>query len=131
MTVHELSTAFVGDVAVAGQNGRVFVAFKKPGEQRNTLFELNTINWTLALIGVAPGVYYKDGGCSLTFGAGGRLLMLNTCSPDPSTGAGARVVVWDTGILVGGGVGGGEPLLKQFAAALKDATAGFAVAATL
>lgn len=107
MTVHELSAAYVGDAKLAIQNGRAFTAFKKPGEQRNTLFELNLSTWALTPIGYTPGAYYKDGGCSLAFDPAGQLLMENTCSPDPSTGAAARVVLWETEIFVGPIAGGG------------------------
>jgi hypothetical protein len=55
----------------------------------------------LLSIGLTPGAYYKDGTCAVTFGPGGEVWVLNTCSPDPATGSVARPVLWRTGIVVG------------------------------
>jgi hypothetical protein len=124
MTTHELTAAYVGDAKIIQQNGRAFTAFKQPGAQRNTLFELNLSTWALTPIGLTPGTYYKDGGCDLTFDQTGQLLMLNTCSPDPSTGAAARVVLWETGIIVGPIAGGSaDGLVRSCLRALRGAVA--------
>ncbi len=110
MTTYALTGKFVGDGAIAARNGRVFVAFKPPGSQRNVLNEV-TINGTTTVLtpvgspnGLTPGTFYKDGGCSLAFDdATGRLWMFNTCSPNPATGGDAVPILWDTGIVIAAG----------------------------
>ncbi len=124
MITREITASYVGDGKLAIQNGRAFTAFKEPGEQRNTLFELNLSTFSLSPIGMTPGAYYKDGGCDLDFDAGGQLIMLNTCSPDPSTGAAARVVIWSTGIYVGvAASSASDGLVRQCLRALRQAVA--------
>lgn len=98
MTTRELTGAYVGDGAMAIRNGRIFVAFKPPGQRRNILHEVGA---TLVPIGPVPGAYYNEGGCSLAFDdKTGELLMLAACSTDPGTGGACRLVLWNTGIVV-------------------------------
>jgi len=102
-TVYELAPKYVADGAMAVRGGRIFVAFKPSGSQRNALFEVKrtATGVQLVSIGMTPGTYYKDGGCALAFDdVTGELLMFNTCSPNPATGADARPVLWMTGIKV-------------------------------
>jgi hypothetical protein len=116
MSTFELTGKFVGDGAIAARGGRIFVAFKMPGQQRNMLSEVH-INGTFASltpIGLTPGVYYKDGACSLAFDAlTGELLMLNTCSPNATTGGDARPVLWRTGIVIAPGGAADATLAAQ------------------
>lgn len=107
LATDELTGSFVGDAGgIAHQNGRAFVCFKPPGQQRNMLYELIVSpSVRLVPIGLTPGAYYKDGGVAITFGPGGEVWVLNTCSPDPATGSVARPVLWRTGIFVGALVG--------------------------
>ncbi len=101
MTTHELAGPFVSQGPLAIRGGRVFVAWKKPGEQRNTLFEVKA--GVPVAIGIMPGLYYKDGGCSLFFDdVTNELCMLNFSSTDPTTGEEARPVLWRTGIIIAG-----------------------------
>jgi collagen triple helix repeat protein len=97
----ELTGKFVGDGAIASQNGRHFVMFKPPNAVRNVLYELLLAPVRLIPIGVTPGAYYKDGACALAFGPGGELWAFNTCSPDPATGSAVRPIFWQTGVFVG------------------------------
>lgn len=98
MTTRELTGAYVGDGALTVRNGRVFVAFKPPGQRRNILHEVGA---TLMPIGPVPGAYYNEGGCSLAFDdRTGELLMLAACSTDPATGGACRLVLWQTGVVV-------------------------------
>lgn len=101
MTTYELTGKFVADGAVAVRNGRIFVAFKRPNEQRNTLHEVKLApSLQLIPIGLTPGAYHKDGGCALGFDdVSGELWMLAFCSPT-TTGGDARPVLWRTGIIV-------------------------------
>jgi hypothetical protein len=103
LATDELTGSFVGDAGgIAHQNGRAFVCFKPPAQQRNMLYELIiSPSVRLSPIGLTPGAYYKDGTCTVTFGPGGEVWVLNTCSPDPATGSVARPVLWRTGIFVG------------------------------
>lgn len=108
MTTYVLTGKFVADGAVAARGGRVFVAFKLPGQQRNTLLEvkISGTTATLATIGMTPGTYYKDGNCSLAFDdETGQLWMLNFCSPNPATGGDAVPVLWQTNIVIPGSGG--------------------------
>lgn len=108
MATFVLTSKYVADGAIAARGGRIFVAFKAPGAQRNTLYEVKIVGTaaTLIAIGMTPGTYYKDGGCSLAFDdASGELLMFNTCSPNPATGGDAVPILWTTGILIPGGGG--------------------------
>jgi hypothetical protein len=107
LATDELTGSFVGDAGgIAWQNGRAFVCFKPPAGQRNMLYELIiSPSVRLVPIGLTPGAYYKDGTCTVTFGPGGEVWVLNTCSPDPATGSVARPVLWRTGVFVGALVG--------------------------
>jgi hypothetical protein len=102
LSTDELTGSFVGDAGgIAWQNNRAFVCFKPPGSQRNMLQELVlSPSARLVPIGTTPG-YFKDGGCAICFGPGGEVWVLNTCSPDPTTGSIARPVLWRTGIFCG------------------------------
>src|SRR5688572_26597633 len=106
LSTDELTGSFVGDAGgIAWQNGRCFVCFKPPGQQRNMLQELILApSVRLVPIGLTPG-YFKDGGCAIAFGPGGEVWVLNTCSPDPATGSVARPVLWRSGVFVGSLVG--------------------------
>jgi hypothetical protein len=106
LSTDELTASFVGDAGgIAWQNGRTFVCFKPPGQQRNMLQELILVpSVRLVPIGLTPG-YFKDGGCAIAFGPGGEVWVLNTCSPDPATGSVARPVLWRSGVFVGSLVG--------------------------
>jgi hypothetical protein len=106
LSADELTGSFVGDAGgIAWQNGRCFVCFKPPGQQRNMLQELILApSVRLVPIGLTPG-YFKDGGVAICFGPGGEVWVLNTCSPDPATGSVARPVLWRTGVFVGSLVG--------------------------
>lgn len=120
MTAYVLTGKYVADGALAARGGRIFVAFKAPGGQRNTLYEVKIVGTaaTLITIGMTPGVYYKDGGCSLAFDdATGELLMFNTCSPNPTTGGDAVPILWATGIFVAGGSGTVDAWARQQIAA--------------
>ena len=122
MSVYELTSKYVADGAIACRGGRIFVAFKRPGEQRNTLCEvrLSASGASLIPIGMTPGVYYKDGNCSLAFDdVSGELLLLNFCSPNASTGADARPVLWKTGIVVAAASGTVDSVARQQIADLK------------
>jgi hypothetical protein len=119
MTTYVLTSKFVSDGAIAARGGRIFVAFKPPGAQRNTLYEvkLSGTSALLTAIGNTPGTYYKDGNCSLAFDdASGELLMLNFCSPNPATGGDAVPVLWTTGIVVAGGGGTVDSVARQLIA---------------
>ena len=123
MAVYELSAAFVSTGAMAIRGGRIFAAWKRPGEQRNMLFEIKP-GVAVTPLGYTPSppgvIYYKDGECSLAFNdATNELCMLNYCSPDPTTGGAARPVLWTTGIVIAG-VGGGGSGVDQ---ALRNALA--------
>jgi hypothetical protein len=111
LATDELTGSFVGDAGgIAWQNGRAFVCFKPPAQQRNMLWELIiSPSVRLVPIGLTPGAYYKDGTCTVTFGPGGEVWILNTCSPDPATGSVARPVLWRTGIFVGERTGPAGP----------------------
>lgn len=103
MSVYELAPKFVSQGPLAIRGGRIFTAWKKSGEQRNTLFEVKIVNGVANLEGhgYTPGTYYKDGECFLAFDdVTGELCMLNFCSPNPTTGGEARPVLWRTGIFV-------------------------------
>lgn len=105
MTTYELSGPFVSTGPMVVRGGRIFAAWKRPGEQRNMLFEVKP-GVAVTPLGYTPGTYYKDGECSLAFDdLTGELYMLNFCSPDPATGGAARPVLWKTGIVVAGGGG--------------------------
>jgi hypothetical protein len=106
LSTDELTGSFVGDAGgIAWQNGRCFVCFKPPGQQRNLLQELILApSVRLVPIGLTPG-YFKDGGCAIAFGPGGEVWVLNTCSPDPATGSVARPVLWRSGVFVGALIG--------------------------
>ncbi len=114
----------VTDGALAIQNGRAFVAYKLPGSRRNTLFELSLATFATTPIGLTPGPYFIEGGCSLSFDQAGQLLMLNFCSTDPTTGGAGRPVLWETGIIVGGVAGGtSDGLVRTCLRALRAAVA--------
>jgi hypothetical protein len=123
MTTYELTGKFVAEGALACRGGRIFAAFKRPGEQRNTLHEVKlTQPLQLVIIGVTPGAYYKDGDCSLAFDdVTGELWMYNTCSPNPSTGGDARPILWKTGIVIAPGGGGTtDSVARQQIAAVRS-----------
>jgi len=116
MTTYELTGKYVADGAIAVRGGRMFVAFKPPGQQRNVLYEVQISGSTASLIahGMTPGVYYKDGNCALAFDdVTGELLMLNFCSPNPTTGGDARPVLWKTGIVIAAAGGEGVDTLAR------------------
>lgn len=117
--VYELSGPFVSTGPLAIRGGRIFAAWKRPGEQRNMLFEIKPGLAPIAL-GFTPGTYYKDGECALAFDdLSGELLMLNFCSPDPATGGAARPVLWRTGIVIqAGGSTSVDAYARQQVAAL-------------
>lgn len=110
LSADEIGGAFVSDAGgLAWRGGRAFCAFKPPGSQRNMLYELFLgTKPSVIPIGLTPGTYYKDGGCCLAF-LDNELVMLNMCSPSPTTGAAARPVLWRTGVIIAGGTGGGTP----------------------
>ncbi len=120
LTETELAGKFVADGAIAWQNGRGFVFFKPPGDQRNKLYEVLLAPVRLVPIGYTPGPYFKSGACSLTFGPGGELWALDTCSPNPATGGDARPVLWQTGIMVGAPVPAGGVTSAQLATVKAD-----------
>lgn len=111
MTTYVLTGKFVADGAIAARGGRIFVAFKLPGGQRNTLSEVKIVGTTATLtqIGMTPGVYYKDGSCALAFDdETGQLYMFNTCSPNPATGGDAQPILWKTDIVIPGSGGSAD-----------------------
>lgn len=110
---HVLAGPFVAEGAMKGQGTRLFVLFKPAGNQRNMLYEVNRTNWTLTPVGTTPApvgkTYYKDGAGALAFDpVTHELLVFNTCSPDPTTGAKAEPVIWQTGIICPPATGGGS-----------------------
>ncbi len=122
MTVHEIYATFANEGKIVQQNGRAFTTFKKTGERRNTLFELNLSTWTLTPIGYMPGPYYIEGLCDLTFDPAGQLLMLNFCSASSTTGGEARGFVWETGINVGPvAAGASDGLVRSCLRAVRNA----------
>ncbi len=121
MSTYELSGKFVADGSIAIRGGRIFVAFKPPNQQRNVLYEVQISGGAVSLIahGLTPGVYYKDGNCSLAFDdVTGELLMLNYCSPTATTGADARPVLWFTGIVIAASGNGVDTLARTQIATL-------------
>jgi hypothetical protein len=102
MAIQEVSGKFVGTAAAGSQNASRWLYFKLPGQNKNTLFQLVQTGATFALqsYGQLPGNYPKEGEGDIVFGPNGSLTVIVCASP---TGAGAdsRVVVWDTGIMVG------------------------------
>ncbi len=121
MSVYPLAAKFVGDGALTVRGGRIFTAFKAPGAQRNTLYEVHITGAAAVLtaIGMVPGTYYKSGGCDLTWNdQTNELYMFSTESPNPATGGDAIPLIWTTGIIVAPtGSGGTDPaMVAQLAA---------------
>lgn len=105
MSYHELSGPYVADGALAIRGGRYFVAWKKPGESENTIFEIQfASSQPLREIGKFPaGGYYKEGSVALAFDdATGELCALMFPSKSPDSGDQARPILWKTGLFVEG-----------------------------
>lgn len=114
MAVYVLTGKFVGDGGLAIRGGRRFAAFKPPGGQRNTLYEVHITNGVVALtaIGMVPGTWYKSGACALAFNdQTNELEVFSTESANPATGGDAQPVLWTTGIFIApiGGGGASDP----------------------
>lgn len=102
------------------------MCFKPAGNPRNILYEVNLTTWTLVPIGTTPApagkTYYKDGDPCLFFHpTTGELLVFNFCSPDPTTGAKAEPVIWQTNIFCPGGAGTEDTVARNAAKAAYDA----------
>jgi hypothetical protein len=120
LTELDLTTSFVAPFWVGSQGGRIFLAFKMPGQQVQTFVEFDptTTPWRLRPLGKQPGPYLKDGGGGIGFhGPTGKPYFFTTSSPDATTGNAARLVVSDEvplgAVPPSGGVTTGAPSGSQ------------------